>query len=137
MIGNLTSQAYPKLAEDCKKTLQRFYAGEINDKEFDIEICEISCDNTECIKDFRWRPLPTKTPDFSKWRFLSEDEKNTLKRGNPTYYQDKIHSHIESVERIENLNSRNKNQLIKWIKLNISKKSKILMEEMLNTYSGR
>ena len=137
MIENVECPVYPKLAEECKEVLVRFKLDEITEVQFNIELCEISCRNVECINDFRWKPLPTKTQEFSKWKFLSKEEKEGLIKSNPTYVHDKINSYLDSMEHIENLNNRNKEQLIDWLKLEITPESRIKVEQILDTYSGR
>ena len=136
MIENVECPVYPKLAEECKEVLVRFKLDEITEVQFNIELCEISCRNVECINDFRWKPLPTKTQEFSKWKFLSKEEKEGLIKSNPTYVHDKINSYLDSMEHIENLNNRNKEQLIDWLKLEITPESRIKVEQILDTYSG-
>ena len=136
MIENVECPVYPKLAEECKEVLSRFKLGEITEVQFNIDICEISCRNVECIDDFRWKPFPTKTQEFLKWKFLSKEEKEGLIKSNPTYVHDKINSYLDSMEHIENLNNRNKEQLIDWLKLEITPESRIKVEQILDTYSG-
>ena len=137
MIENVECPVYPKLAKECKEVLGKYKLGELTYEQFNTELCEISCQNVECIEDFRWKPSPTKTQEFAKWKFLNKEEKEALIKSNPTYVHDKINSYLDSVEHIDNLNNRNKSQLIDWLKLEITPESRIKVEKMLDTYSGR
>ena len=137
MIENVECPVYPEMARDFKEILGRYNLKEITWEQFNIELCECSVKHPYCIDDFRWKPLPTKTQEFAKWKFLSNDEKESLIKTNPTYYRDKIENYLDSVDHVVNKNNRNKNQLIEWLKLEITPESRIKVEEMLDTYSGR
>ena len=137
MIENVECTVYPEMAKDFKAILSKLNLKEISDEQFNIELCECTVKHPYCIDDFRWRPLPTKTPEFAKWKFLSKDEKESLIKNNPTYYKDKIESYLDSVDHVANKNERNKNQLIDCLKLEITPESRIKVEQMLDTYSGK
>ena len=137
MIENVECPVYPEMARDFKDILGRYNLKEITWEQFNIELCECSVNHPYCIDGFRWKPLPTKTQEFAKWKFLSNDEKESLIKTNPTYYREKIENYLDSVDHVVNKNNRNKNQLIEWLKLEITPESRIKVEEMLDTYSGR
>lgn len=136
MINDVECKVYPEMAKDFKEILGRFNLKEITEEQFDIELCERSFKHMYCIDDFRRKPLPTNTSEFAKWKFLSEEEKKDLIKNNPTYWGDKIKSHLDMIDHIKNRNNRNKNQLISWLKLNINTEARTVIENMLNTYSG-
>lgn len=136
MLSEIECPIYPELAQDCKDILNKYLSRQITENEFNIELCHISCKHIEYIEDFRCKPIPTKTQDFSKWKFLSKEEKEALIRNNRSYYEEKIDSYLNSVDHITNKNNRNKKQLILWMRLNINRESRILVERMLNTYSS-
>jgi hypothetical protein len=137
MIENVECPVYPEMARDFKEILGRYNLKEITWDQFNIELCECSVRHPYCIDDFRWKPEPTKTQEFLKWKFLSKEEKEALIKSNNSYVHDKINSYLDAVEHIESLNSRNKKQLLEWLKLKITPESRIKVEEILNTYSGR
>ena len=137
MIENVECPVYPEMARDFKEILGRYNLKEITWDQFNIELCECSVRHPYCIDDFRWKPEPTKTQEFLKWKFLLKEEKEALIKSNNSYVHDKINSYLDAVEHIESLNSRNKKQLLEWLKLKITPESRIKVEEILNTYSGR
>lgn len=106
-------------------------------EQLDIGICEVACEIPECIDDFRWKPLPTPTPEYKKWRFMSEKEKEDFKTNQRSFYEKNIIGFGDDTSRIEHLNDRNFFQLKAWLKLKITPFARKKVEEMLDTYSGR
>ena len=106
-------------------------------QQFDIEICELSVSIPDCINDFRWKPLPTPTQEYKKWRFMNKEEKEELIKTRYNFYVTNIKNFGDEVEIMKNHNSRNKAQLQEWLKLEISLEARGIIEPILDTYSGQ
>lgn len=134
MIGNLECPSIPELAEDYKGLLRKWSGNEIT-PQFDIDICELAVKHKACIEDFRFKPLPTPSQEYRKFKFLSKEEKEEFIKKNFNFYEENIKNFLDSVDMAKNRNDRNREQLVYWLKLNISENARNCVEKALDTYS--
>lgn len=109
----------------------------VDTKECEIELCELSVSIQAVINDFKFKSLPTPTPEYKKWRFMSQDEKDKFIKDNYNFYVINIKNFADDIDRINNFNNRNRNQLQEWLRLEISPESRVIIEQALDSHSGK
>lgn len=134
-------QIEPKLQAQLTKDfgdLVSKYCHDAENKQFAVEICELSCIHKEVIEDFCFKPLPIPSAEYKTWRFMHEDERKNFIAKNPTFYQDHIKDFNNLIDAVKNINTRNKKQLIEWMKLeDLSAEARAKVGEVLDSYSGQ
>lgn len=100
----------------------------------DIKICEITCSISECIDDFRCRELPSPTQEYNKWKWMHTAEREDFIKSNPVMYKNDILGFGDKIDAIKNINSRNKQQLVDWLRLEICDASRIKVLDILDSH---
>lgn len=137
MLNDLECPAIPELANECKDALRQFKSGDLS-LQFDIELCEISCRNKDCIADFRWRPEPTAPNEYTNYLGKVPKDRAIYLDQHPTFLtQGKIAVYLDARDMVKALNKRNLSALLGWLKLSISPAAHLSVEKYVNTYSGR
>lgn len=105
---------------------------------FDIDIIETSCKYRECMEDFCWKPLPTAPEEYKRYLSLSLNERKDFIFKRPDFFRDKkVSGFLDSRDRIDHVNKRNKKTLTQWLEFNVSPKSKNKIQNCLKSYSGK